>query len=76
MDFNSHPYDNDIIPSGSDRNLMKQLKKITGQQSSKIVTPNGVSAIFNEYGIIETGSVSNLIDENTRRMYEELFGGK
>ena len=55
---------------------MKQLKKITGQQSSKIVTPNGVSAIFNEYGIIETGSVSNLIDENTRRMYEELFGGK
>ena len=76
LDFHSHPYDNDIIPSGSDRNLMKQLKKITGQQSSKIVTPNGISAIFNEYGIIETGSVSNLIDENTRRMYEELFGGK
>ena len=76
LDFHSHPYDNDIIPSGSDRNLMRQLKKITGQQSSKIVTPNGITAIFNEYGIIETRSVSNMIDETTRKMYEELFGGK
>ena len=50
--------------------------KITGQQSSKNVTPNGISAIFNEYGIIETRSVSNMIDETTRKMYEELFGGK
>lgn len=50
--------------------------KITGQQSSKNVTPNGISAIFNEYGIIETRSVSNMIDETTRIMYEELFGGK
>ena len=27
LDFHSHPYDNDIIPSSSDRDLMKQLKK-------------------------------------------------
>ncbi|MCR5299656.1 MAG: hypothetical protein K6D92_02025 [Erysipelotrichaceae bacterium] len=76
LDYHSHPYDNDIIPSISDRNLMRRLKRLTGQQSSKIVTPNGKSATFNEYGVIEIGSVSNMIDEKSRKMYEELFGGK
>ena len=72
----SHPFDNDLIPSASDRNLMKQLKKITGQTTSEIVTPNGKRAKFDENGIIEIKNVSNRIDKDYERALLELFGGK
>ena len=75
LEFHSHPYDNDIIPSISDLKLMNELKSKIGQMSSKIVTPNGKTSTFNEYGVIETGYVSNALDDNLKAMYEKLFGG-
>ena len=54
---------------------MNELKSKIGQMSSKIVTPNGKTSTFNEYGVIETGYVSNTLDDNLKAMYEKLFGG-
>lgn len=75
LDFHSHPHNDDCIPSLSDRTLMGQLEKITGQTTSKIVTPNGKTTIFNVNGVIETGIVSNTLDENRKKALMELFGG-
>lgn len=76
LEFHSHPHNDDCIPSQADMNLMKSLRKSTGQRVSTIVTPNGRTSTFNEYGIISTGTVSNSIDENLRKTYLEMFGGK
>lgn len=75
FDFHSHPFDNDSIPSISDRKLLHKLSKITGQKSSKIVTPNGKVSTFNEFGIISIDTVKNDINENLKNAYLELFGG-
>ena len=74
LDFHSHPHNDDCIPSGADRQLMRYLHEITGQRTSSIVTPNGRTVLFGEHGVIETSSVSNLIDQEMRAMYEKLFG--
>lgn len=75
LDFHSHPHDDDCIPSGADRQVMKQLREITGQRTSSIVTPNGRTVLFDEHGVIETGNVSNIIDKDMKAVYEKLFGG-
>lgn len=76
LEFHSHPHNDDLVPSIADRKVIKQLKKLTGQQNSTIVTPNGRTAVFNENGIIETGIVHNQIDESLKKIYIEMFGGK
>ena len=76
LDFHSHPHNDDLIPSVSDRKVMSSLKKATGQTFSKIVTPNGRICVFDEHGIIETGSVSNTIDDARKQALLKLFGGK
>ncbi len=76
LEFHSHPHNDDLVPSFDDRKVMKELRKATGQQYSTIVTPNGRTAIFNENGIIETGTIPNTIDETLKKLYYEMFGGE
>ena len=76
LDFHSHPHNDDLDPSFTDRKIVKQLKKLTGQQYSTIVTPNGRTATFSEKGVIETGIVHNTINEDLKKLYYEIFGGK
>ena len=76
LDFHSHPHDNDCVPSKEDRTMLSMLKRLTGQSESKIVTPNGRISTFNEHGVIETGSVSNVIDHDMKEVYTRLFGGE
>lgn len=76
LEFHSHPHNDDCIPSQSDMNLMKTLRKSTGQRVSTIVTPNGRTSTFDENGVISTGTVSNTIDESHRQALLKLFGGK
>lgn len=73
LDFHSHPYDNDCVPSRADTNMIRKLRHITGQATSKIVTPNGRTVSFNEYGVISTGTVPNLIDEDLKQAYLKLW---
>ena len=63
LEFHSHPFDDDLIASVSDRNMMTRLSKITGQTTSKIVTPNGKVSVFGKDGVIEISSVSNSISK-------------
>ena len=73
LDFHSHPHNDDCIPSRSDMNLMKILRRCTGQRVSTIVTPNGRTSTFDENGVISTGTVSNKIDANHRQALIKLF---
>jgi len=52
------------------------LNEITGQTTSKIVTPNGRTTVFNKFGVVSTSTVSNIIDEDTKQIYLKLFGGE
>lgn len=76
LDFHSQPYDNDCVPSKADKEMLRKLKKITGQATSQIVTPNGRTVIFNEYGVVSTGTVTNIIDNDAKQIYLKLFGGE
>ena len=76
LEFHSHPHNDDCIPSLADMNLMKKLKKSTGQNVSTIVTPNGKTSTFNENGVIALGTVSNTIDAAHQQALLKLFGGE
>ena len=76
LDFHSHPHNDDLLPSLSDRKVMRALKRTTGQDYSTIVTPNGKTCIFNENGVIEIGTVSNKISDAHKKALLKLFGGK
>ncbi len=75
LDFHSHPHNDDCIPSKSDRLMMRKLRQTTGQRESTIVTPNGRTSLFDEHGVIETGTISSTLDDARRRALMELFGG-
>ena len=75
LDFHSHPHNDDCVPSKSDRLMMRRLRQTTGQRESSIVTPNGRTTLFDEHGVIETGTVSSTLDDARRRALTELFGG-
>lgn len=75
LEFHSHPFDDDLIASVSDRNMMTRLYKITGQTTSKIVTPNGKVSVFGKDGVIEISSVSNSISKEYAEALKRLFGG-
>ena len=76
FDFHSHPYDNDNSPSADDYAVMRRIHSATGQVTSKIVTPNGRITVYSSNGVIETGIVSNVIDNDMKEIYKKLFGGK
>lgn len=73
LDYHSHPYDNDCVPSRADRKMLNELQRITGQSTSQIVTPNGRIVTFNKHGVVTTGTVPNLIDDDLRKAYLELW---
>lgn len=75
LEFHSHPFDDDLIASVSDRNMMTRLSKITGQTTSKIVTPNGKVSVFGKNGAIEISSVSNSISKEYAEALKRWFGG-
>lgn len=76
IDYHSHPFTNDLIPSLRD---CESLKRLPWQNESYLITENGKVTIFNQYGIIETGLNSTAVDNRNRSeielMYEDLFGG-
>ena len=76
LEFHSHPHNDDCVPSAADRKLIGRLSRITGQKTSTIVTPNGRTAVFNEHGVVETGTVPNSIDQAHKQALLKLFGGK
>ncbi len=76
FDFHSHPFDNDNSPSPDDYKVMKKIYYATGQVTSKIVTPNGRITVYSRNGVIETGTVPNVIDHDMKELYKKLFGGK
>ena len=55
--------------------MMRKLRQTTGQRESSIVTPNGRTTLFDENGVIETGTVPSTLDDARRRALIELFGG-
>ena len=75
LEFHSHPFDDDLIASVSDRNMMTRLSKITGQTTSKIVTSNGKVSVFGKDGVVEISSVSNSISKEYAEALKRLFGG-
>ena len=76
LDYHSHPFSNDIIPSNGDCNTMSIL---IWQTESYIISENNKVAIFNSKGIIETGLSSEVVDKKNRKdlelLYKDLFGG-
>lgn len=76
FEFHSHPHNDDLVPSATDIDMMKNLRRSTGQKYSTIVTPNGRTCRFDENGVIEIGTVSNNLDESHRNALIKLFGGK
>ena len=74
LEFHSHPYDNDCVPSNNDLKMLSKLRKETGQRTSKIVTPNGRVTIFDSHGVVEMTAISNKIDNAHKKALLELFG--
>ena len=75
-DYHSHPHNDDLVPSQTDMELLGILGRTTGQRESTIVTPNGMTSTFSKDGVISTGTVSNSINEDSRKALLELFGGQ
>lgn len=73
LDFHSHPYDNDCVPSIDDRTTLSKLNSLTGQSTSQIVTPNGRTITFNKHGVVSTGTFPNIIDDSLKKAYLELW---
>lgn len=55
--------------------MMTRLSKITGQTTSKIVTPNGKVSVFLKDGVVEISRVSNSISKEYVEVLKRLFGG-
>lgn len=55
--------------------MMTRLSKITGQTTSKIVTPNRKVSVFGKDGVVEISSVSNSISKEYAEALKRLFGG-
>lgn len=76
LDFHSHPYDGDNIPSVAVREVIGMLEEITGESKSRIVTTDGKVTVFNKHGVINIESVDNSMTDYYKKMLEELFGGE
>lgn len=76
LDFHSHPHEGDTVPSCSDRNVIKLLENLTGQQRSKIVTTDNLVVEFDKYGAISIESIPNIINDDYAEALKILFGGE
>lgn len=70
LNYHSHPFIGDIIPSKADLSVAKMMY---WQDEFKIVSVDGVTSLYNKNGIIETGTVENIILETDKSLFEELF---
>ncbi len=61
LDFHTHPYNNDLIPSPADRQVLAKLEEMTGQCESKIVTPDNQVALFDKNGAKSITNVEHTI---------------
>lgn len=75
-DFHTHPFNSDLRPSPGDIELMEKIYAGTGQESSRIITPDGKYSVFGVTGLRYTGELSNTLDDEYRRRLMELFGGE
>ena len=75
LDFHTHPYNNDLIPSPADRQVLAKLEKMTGQCESKIVIPDNQVALFDKNGAKSIMNVEHTIDDEYAKALETLFGG-
>ena len=75
LDFHSHPFDDDLVPSVDDMDTMRFFRKYTSQTSSIIITTNHRTSSFNETGVVDVGTVPNTIDQSHKNALLELFGG-
>ena len=75
FDFHTHPFDDDLVPSWKDKELMHHMRVNCGQKHSTIATPNGRTVIYNEKGVISSGTIPNTMNDEIRKMYLSLFGG-
>lgn len=76
LEMHSHPYKGDFMPSKEDIEALSKLSLINGQESSKIVSSDGIVATYNRYGII---SVQESVEEATQDRKDawiKLFGDK
>ena len=69
LDYHTHPYIGDIIPSKSDREVLKTLN---WQEKSGIIDPRGNVVEFDADGNIER---ENNGPQRNEDFYAELFGG-
>ena len=76
LEFHSHPFNDDCAPSLADRALIRELRSAVGQRTSMIVTPNGRTCTFGEHGVLEMGTVPNKINNRSKAVYMQLFGGE
>ncbi len=70
LNYHSHPYIGDIIPSEADLSVAKMMY---WQDEFEIVSVDGITSVYNKNGIIETGTVENIILETDKSLFEELF---
>lgn len=70
LNYHSHPFIGDIIPSKADLSVAKMMY---WQDKFKIVSVDGITSLYNKNGIIETGTVENIILETDKSLFEELF---
>jgi len=75
FDFHSHPHNDDLVPSQADIDAFKDIKRVTGQKSSMIISPNGRKSSYNENGIISVGYIEHTIDDDYKKALAKLFGG-
>ena len=72
LNCHSHPYIGDFRPSDSDLRLAEILNH---QKEFKIVTPDGMQAIYTKDGIKSVGNIGNKLSaEDIQELYK-LFGG-
>lgn len=72
LNCHSHPYIGDFRPSDSDLKLAEILNH---QKEFRIVTPDGMQAIYTKDGIISISNVLRSISKEDILKYLELFGG-
>ena len=72
LNCHSHPYIGDFRPSDSDLRLAEILNH---QKEFRIVTPDGLQAIYTKNGIKSVGNIEKKLSENDVRELYKLFGG-
>ena len=78
LDAHCHPFIGDVIPSKADLKTISILEKETGQNTSEIISVDGMRSIYSKYGIIsvETVTDNSTLSEERKNAFLRLFGGE